>query len=131
MEDVFGSDGPDAADQRTSGSDWAWKQNRPGALAEDDALDIRQGTGTGGLPIEDPAVRLAVAFEVREALHELGAREREVIRLRFGLDDTPMVVEEVAERLSLSADRVRQIETRAINKLRRSHKPRELRSTLN
>ena len=40
--------------------------------------------------IAEAPVRRAVAAAVREALHELGPREREVVSLRFGLDGEPM-----------------------------------------
>ncbi len=131
MEELFGDDDEDAGARAASDGEWEWTENRLGALAEDDGFDLMQGTGGDAVPIDDSAVRQAVVSAVREALHELAAREREVARLRFGLDATPMTVEQVAERLTLPVERVRQIEARAINKLRRSHKPRELRSTLN
>ena len=52
-------------------------------------------------------------------LNELSSREATVIRRRFGLeDDTPHTLAEIGEEMQLSRERVRQIETRAISKLR-------------
>jgi RNA polymerase sigma factor (sigma-70 family) len=48
----------------------------------------------------------------------LDEREREILRLRFGLDrGSPRTLGEVAEHFSLSAERIRQIEARALSKL--------------
>jgi RNA polymerase primary sigma factor len=62
-----------------------------------------------------------------DALAELPERERRVLELRFGLhDDRPKTLREIGEILDLSRERVRQIESRALNKLRRSHKTKSL-----
>jgi RNA polymerase primary sigma factor len=67
-----------------------------------------------------------------DALAELPDRERRVLELRFGLqDDQPKTLREIGEILDLSRERVRQIESRALNKLRRSHKTRSLAGYLN
>jgi RNA polymerase primary sigma factor len=67
-----------------------------------------------------------------DALAELPDRERNVLELRFGLrDDQPKTLREIGEILDLSRERVRQIESRALNKLRRSHKTRSLAGYLN
>jgi RNA polymerase primary sigma factor len=67
-----------------------------------------------------------------DALAELPERERRVLELRFGLrDDQPKTLREIGEILELSRERVRQIESRALNKLRRSHKTRSLAGYLN
>jgi RNA polymerase primary sigma factor len=67
-----------------------------------------------------------------DALADLPQRERTVLELRFGLeDDQPKTLREIGEALGLSRERVRQIESRALNKLRRSHKTRSLAGYLN
>jgi RNA polymerase primary sigma factor len=60
---------------------------------------------------------------MRQVLREvLSRREREVLTLRFGLDNTaPRTLEEVSQYLGVTRERVRQIETRALGKLRDPH----------
>jgi RNA polymerase primary sigma factor len=80
-------------------------------------------------PIEDEMIHQADLDELTSALRDLDRKERAVVRLRFGLeDDEPRTLQEIGDRLHLSRERVRQIEFRAKDKLRRSAK---LRSHLN
>lgn len=72
--------------------------------------------------IPSPEVSL-VAEHMREklkkAMNLLSKTEQEVIRLRFGLeDDNTLTLREIGERLSLSRERVRQLEAQALGKLR-------------
>ncbi|MEO7193043.1 MAG: sigma-70 family RNA polymerase sigma factor [Vicinamibacterales bacterium] len=67
---------------------------------------------------EDAAIRGDMAAEVERAMAPLGEREREVLRLHYGLGDREHTLEEVGRRLAISRERVRQIEARAIAKLR-------------
>ncbi len=85
------------------------------------------------LGAEDRLLHGAVALCVRDALEELAAREREVVELRYGLDRDGDVrtLQEVGALLNLSRERVRQIESDAKEKLRRSKRAAELRSYLN
>jgi RNA polymerase primary sigma factor len=84
-------------------------------------------------PVEEEMLHRAVAERVRVALGELDAKEREVVELRFGLDrdGEPRTLQEVGDLLNLSRERIRQIESRAKDKLRRSKRAGELRSYLN
>jgi RNA polymerase primary sigma factor len=83
----------------------------------------------GIMPIEDEMIHQADLDELAAALRELDGKEREVVRLRFGLgDDQPRTLQEIGDQLHLSRERVRQIESRAKEKLRRSA---NLRSHLN
>jgi RNA polymerase primary sigma factor len=80
-------------------------------------------------PVEEELIHQSDLDELAAALRELDGKEREVVRLRFGLgDDEPRTLQEIGDRLHLSRERVRQIETRAKDKLRRSA---NLRSHLN
>ncbi|HEU5200078.1 MAG TPA: sigma-70 family RNA polymerase sigma factor [Ktedonobacterales bacterium] len=69
--------------------------------------------------------------EVRRVLNNLTLRERQVIELRFGLaDDHDHTLEEVGRRLKVTRERVRQIEERAIRKLRHPTSSRFLKDYL-
>jgi RNA polymerase sigma factor (sigma-70 family) len=68
---------------------------------------------------EDEAMRHEMADRIEQTLAPLDTREREVLRLRFGLGtDHEHTLAEIARRLSISRERVRQIEARAMTKLR-------------
>jgi len=84
-------------------------------------------------PIEESLIHDATVQRVRDALQELDDKEREVVTLRFGLDrdGEPRTLQEVGDVLGLSRERIRQIEARAKDKLRRSKRAGELRSYLN
>jgi RNA polymerase primary sigma factor len=79
--------------------------------------------------VDDEMMHQSDLHELAEALLELDGKEREVVRLRFGLeDDEPRTLQEIGDRLHLSRERIRQIESRAKDKLRHSTR---LRSHLN
>jgi RNA polymerase primary sigma factor len=68
----------------------------------------------------DVAMNLIRREELEGVLSQLSDREREVLSLRFGLEgDAPCTLEEVGLQLQVTRERVRQIELRAIKKLRR------------
>jgi RNA polymerase sigma factor (sigma-70 family) len=56
--------------------------------------------------------------QVRALLSSLNQRERMIIRSRYGLDGPERSLRQIGERIGLSAERVRQIEQRALGKLR-------------
>ena len=69
-------------------------------------------------PFEMAASSLLPA-EIHRLLNPLDEREREILRLRFGLDrGEPRTLEEVGEHFHLTRERIRQIEARAMSKLR-------------
>ena len=66
---------------------------------------------------------LARQEEVRELLDTLTERERQVVRMRYGLgEEKPQTLEEIGSALGVTRERVRQIEARAMEKLRRQAK---------
>ena len=68
---------------------------------------------------EQELTRAELHDDLEALLNELTAREAAVIRLRYGLeDDTPQTLSQIGEDLKLSRERVRQIESRALLKLR-------------
>ncbi len=67
----------------------------------------------------DEAVAAVMPEEISRLLSFLDGREGAILRMRFGLDGgEPMGVEQVAMRFNLSRERIRQIEARAMSKLR-------------
>jgi len=70
---------------------------------------------------EEQAIRGQMADEVERAMAPLTEREREVMRLRYGLGlDRELTLEEIGRRLSVTRERVRQIEAQALAKMRRA-----------
>ena len=69
---------------------------------------------------EEAAVVDVLRLEVGMALNRLDPREKQVLQLRYGLDGTgrPHTLEEVARRFKLTRERIRQIESRALRKMR-------------
>src|SRR5215218_971027 len=73
---------------------------------------------TVGSP-EDAAIRSDMADQIERVLEPLTDREKEVLRLRYGLGtDREYTLEEIGRRLAVTRERVRQIEARALAKLR-------------
>jgi RNA polymerase sigma factor (sigma-70 family) len=67
----------------------------------------------------ESAVTCLLPVEIARLLEALDDREREILRLRFGLDrGEPRTLEEVGEHFHLTRERIRQIEARAMSKLR-------------
>ena len=69
--------------------------------------------------------------QLQTILDELGKREREVLEMRFGLrDGRPHTLEEVGQAFSVTRERIRQIESKALRKLRHPGRSRKLRDFL-
>lgn len=67
----------------------------------------------------EAAVRTLLQEEIEDALSSLSEREAEVLRLRFGIRGGPgMTLEEVGKQFHVTRERIRQIETKALRKLR-------------
>ena len=67
----------------------------------------------------DEATQMMLREQIRESLSVLTEREQEVLRLRYGLDDgRPRTLEEVGKQLKVTRERIRQIEAKALRKLR-------------
>ena len=67
----------------------------------------------------DAAAAALLSGEVNKMLDTLDDREREILRLRFGLDrGQPRTLDEIGAHFSLTRERIRQIEARAMSKLR-------------
>jgi RNA polymerase primary sigma factor len=67
--------------------------------------------------------------EIEEALCTLSPREEKVLRMRFGIGEpTQFSLEEIGSHFKLTRERIRQIEIKALQKLRRAQKQRGLAS---
>lgn len=99
------------------------------ARSLDEAIESTHGEiGTLGDLLEDPlsadayeeVIDTLAGGQLRALLARLTDREREVVQARFGFDGPAEKLAEIGERLGVSAERVRQIEERALAKLRRA-----------
>ena len=71
----------------------------------------------------------ALKHRIEEAMQGLNYREREILRLRYGLTDGyAYTLEEVGKIFSVTRERVRQIETKAVRKLQQPYRSRSLAS---
>jgi RNA polymerase primary sigma factor len=68
------------------------------------------------------------AGQIRGWLDMLEANERRVLRLRFGLDGEPQTLEKIGHAFGVTRERVRQIESKALEKLKRFVKKKEIKS---
>jgi RNA polymerase primary sigma factor len=79
----------------------------------------------------DAAARQMLREQIRSALTSLADREREVLEMRFGLiDGQDHTLEEVSRYFDVTRERIRQIEAKALRKLRHPSRSRELRDYL-
>lgn len=70
---------------------------------------------------DDKVIQENLFSEIRKILNQLSPKERDVLIMRFGLDDdgNKKTLEEIGSRYGVSRERIRQIENRAISKLKR------------
>ena len=80
---------------------------------------------------EDYATNEILKDEIAEVLLTLTEREEQVLRLRFGLEDgTSRTLEEVGQMFGVTRERIRQIEAKALRKLRHPSRSRKLKDFL-
>ena len=80
---------------------------------------------------EEKAESVFLREEIEQMLQGLNPREREVIILRFGLESGhPLTLEEVGKRFKVTRERIRQIETAALRKLRNPSRSTKIRDFL-
>jgi RNA polymerase primary sigma factor len=103
------------------------------AVGEDGTLELGDTLEQESVPsVENQLIRSSFEQQIRAMVAELEDKEREVIELRFGLGgDEPKTLQEIGEALGLTRERIRQIESKAKEKLRRSQRGRSLRGNLN
>jgi RNA polymerase primary sigma factor len=82
------------------------------------------------VPLERASFKL-LQEQLESVLHTLSGREKEVIRLRFGLTDgQPRTLEEVGKQFGVTRERIRQIESKTLSKLRHPSRSQKLRDYL-
>jgi RNA polymerase primary sigma factor len=70
--------------------------------------------------------------DISRLICTLNSREQAVIRMRFGLDDgKPKTLEEIGRRFSVTRERIRQIEARALHKLRQPYRNHAVKCYIN
>jgi RNA polymerase nonessential primary-like sigma factor len=84
-----------------------------------------------GVSPEEMLMRESLRRDLQQLLTDLTSRERDVIRMRFGLGDgQPYSLAEIGRALDLSRERVRQIEAKALQKLRQPKRRNRVRDYL-
>lgn len=79
----------------------------------------------------DAASHILLREQLSEVLHTLTPREEKVLRLRFGLEDgRSRTLEEVGREFNVTRERIRQIEAKALRKLRHPSRSKKLRDFL-
>jgi RNA polymerase primary sigma factor len=85
----------------------------------------------GALAPADAASNQILKEQVKAALGTLSQREQDVLRLRYGLDDgRSRTLEEVGKEFRVTRERIRQIEAKALRKLRHPSRSRKLKDYL-
>ncbi|MGB3311913.1 MAG: RNA polymerase sigma factor SigC [Nodosilinea sp.] len=80
---------------------------------------------------EDMLIRESLRRDLQQLMADLTTREQDVINMRFGLGDgTPYSLAEIGRALELSRERVRQIESKALQKLRQPKRRNRVRDYL-
>lgn len=83
---------------------------------------------TNGVSPTDAVIRLNLREQTAEVLRTLNSREEKIIRMRFGLEDgAEHTLEEVGQSFQVTRERIRQIEGKALRKLRHPSRSRRLR----
>lgn len=101
-------------------------------VGEEDDSHLGDFVQDYNMPVpEDVATQTALRQQIKEALETLSDREQKVLELRFGLNDGKQrTLEEVGAEFHVTRERIRQIEAKALRKLRQPSRSRKLRDYL-
>ena len=99
-----------------------------GGSDEDDASELGNFIeDDSAVKPEDAASNQLLKEQVLEVVNTLSDREQKIIKMRFGLDGgRPHTLEEVGAEFAVTRERIRQIEAKALNKLRKNKDTRKL-----
>jgi RNA polymerase primary sigma factor len=79
----------------------------------------------------DAAIHTSMRNVIKEVLDSLPPREAKVLRMRYGIDMTgDATLEEVGKQFDVTRERIRQIEAKAMNKLRHASRADRLKTFL-
>ena len=85
----------------------------------------------GQIHPDEPLMAESLKDEIRQSLDTLKERERQVIKMYFGIDrDYALTLNEIGEEFNLTRERVRQIKEKAIRRLRHRSRSKSLRTYL-
>lgn len=85
----------------------------------------------GEMSVEDAVAQQVLRERLDEVLQTLSSREQKVLRLRFGLDDgRERTLEQVGQEFGVTRERIRQIEAKALRKLRHPSRSRKFKDFL-
>src|SRR5262245_63137259 len=83
-------------------------------------------------PVDEVLIARSFEEELQNLLLQLDEKEKVIIERRFGLGDRePQTLAEIGSEMNLSRERIRQLEERALGKLRRSQRAKQLLGYLN
>ncbi|MCD6454307.1 MAG: sigma-70 family RNA polymerase sigma factor, partial [Candidatus Aminicenantes bacterium] len=102
------------------------------SIEEDETLSIESLIPDQEEDVVEKIFRKRLREKVKEIIESLGEREAKIIKLRYGLEDgRPRTLEEIGREVGLSKERVRQIEKRALRKLRHNETLKSIKGSLN
>src|SRR6201986_1686901 len=86
---------------------------------------------TAGVSPADAMIRVNLQEQTASVLRTLNPREEQIIKMRFGLEDgSEHTLEEVGQNFAVTRERIRQIEAKALRKLRHPSRSHRLRAFL-
>ena len=91
-------------------------------LGDDEDLFVKDVVAESSIHSPDSILsEVRMKDEMEKALNKIGERERQILEMRFGLNGCErMTLEMVGKKLKLSRERVRQLEERGLQRLRRT-----------
>ncbi|HOJ92279.1 MAG TPA: RNA polymerase sigma factor RpoD [Dictyoglomaceae bacterium] len=100
-------------------------------VGEDEDNHLADFVENKGLSPADVSIQKSLKKDIEELLNELSEREREILKLRFGLEDNqPRTLEEVGKLFNVTRERIRQIEAKALRRLRHPSRSKKIKDYL-
>lgn len=86
---------------------------------------------SGSTCVDSLIAEISIPDNINNALLRLNIREREVVKMRFGIGyETPLTLDEIGKKFDLTRERIRQIEKKALERMKRSKSAPILRSLM-